>query len=162
MNNQLRIQAIRATGPDSGFTFFKVVVVVAVLGTLFAIGIPSLRGLAPKSAGQWMGIGPRIIGYREKPESVLTNILRVAEALYHSNGRYPETIAEMVNAKDENGADAVASLDEIPKDPWGSEYLYEIVDGRPRVTCLGSDKQRGGSDGEAMDIVRPEQEGSVR
>ncbi|HVR74974.1 MAG TPA: type II secretion system protein GspG, partial [Planctomycetota bacterium] len=185
MNNHLRNPAIRARGkrPDSGFTFFKVVVVVAVLGTLFGVAAGTLRGLTPRSgcgplpcwaqplhqlrlairtAWQWVGIGPRLIGRHSKPESDLKNILTVAETLYTANGRYPETIAEMVNAKDENGADAMASLEEIPKDPWGSEYLYEIVNGRPRVTCLGSDKLPGGSDGEAMDIVRPEQEGSLR
>ncbi|HVR74973.1 MAG TPA: prepilin-type N-terminal cleavage/methylation domain-containing protein [Planctomycetota bacterium] len=48
MNNHLRIKAFRARRPDSGFTFFELVVVVAIIGTLFAIGIPSLRGLTPK------------------------------------------------------------------------------------------------------------------
>src|SRR5688572_14768714 len=43
-----RLKSSGARGPDSGFTFFELVVVVAILGTLFAIGIPSLRGLTPK------------------------------------------------------------------------------------------------------------------
>ena len=132
-----------------GFTLLELIVVITIIGLLGTIVVVQVRGLGPKAR-------------LTKINADTTNILNVSEALYHVNGRYPETIAEMVNAKDENGADAVASLNEIPKDPWGSEYQYEIVNGRPMVTCLGSDKQQGGADAEAIDIVKPEQEGGLR
>lgn len=114
-----------------GFLLLELIVFIPIIGLL----------------GMTLGFQAREIGPRARRTYVsadLKNILTVAESLYHSNGRYPETMAEMVNAKDENGEDAVASLDEMPKDPWGNEYLYEMVNGRPRVTCLGADKQQRG------------------
>lgn len=132
-----------------GFTLLELIVVITIIGLLGTIVVVQVRGIGPKAR-------------LTKINADSKNILTVAESLYHSTGRYPDTIAEMLNAKDENGADAVASLDEMPKDPWGSEYLYEIVNGRPTVTCLGSDKQQGGSEAEAIDIMKPEQEGGMR
>lgn len=41
----------------------------------------------------------------------------------------------------------------MPRDPWGNEYVYRIVDGAPQVLCLGSDGAEGG-EGEAADVVR--------
>ncbi|HVR73841.1 MAG TPA: type II secretion system protein GspG [Planctomycetota bacterium] len=146
MLNQVSLSGSRAR---RGFTLLELIVVITIIGLLGTIVVVQVRGIGPKAR-------------RTKIDADSKNILTVAETLYTANGRYPETIAEMVNAKDENGADAMASLGEIPKDPWGSEYIYDVIHGRPTVTCLGSDKQQGGTDGEAMDIVRPEQEEGLR
>ncbi|MBI4605941.1 MAG: type II secretion system protein GspG [Planctomycetes bacterium] len=52
-----------------------------------------------------------------------------------------------------DGSLAAASLEGLPRDPWGNEYVYRIVDGAPQVLCLGSDGAEGG-EGEAADVVR--------
>jgi len=43
----LALRAGRRAG-DSGFTFLELIIVLAVISTLFAIGIPTFRGLTPK------------------------------------------------------------------------------------------------------------------
>jgi len=63
--------------------------------------------------------------------------------------------AEMINATDANGLPLSASLEDYPKDPWGGEYTYELIDGRPQITCLGADNELGG-EGENADIIKPE------
>jgi general secretion pathway protein G len=42
-------------------------------------------------------------------------------------------------------------IDRIPKDGWGNDYRYALVDGRPVITSLGSDGQLGG-EGDAADL----------
>jgi hypothetical protein len=39
--------------------------------------------------------------------------------------------------------------DELPRarrDPWGTEYAYEIEDGRPAIYCAGADREFGTDD----------------
>jgi hypothetical protein len=62
----------------------------------------------------------------------------------------------MVNAKDENGNDLAGSLREFPKDPWGHEYMYELVNGHPVAKCLGKDGTEGG-EGESADLQEPKE-----
>ena len=68
----------------------------------------------------------------------------------NNGGRYPDTL-EVLVMPDENGE---SYLEEIPLDPWGNAYLYELQEGGKgcRLTCHGSDGAPGG-DGEATDVV---------
>ena len=127
-----------------GFTLLELIVVITIIGLLATIVVVNVSGVGPKAR-------------RTKIDADLKQILNVAEMLHTSEGRYPETLEEMVNAKDENGNPKIASLKDYPKDPWGNEYIYEIVDGAPRVICYGSDGQEGGMEGETLDVMRPEE-----
>jgi len=126
-----------------GFTLLELIVVITIIGLLGTIVVVNVRGLGPTAR-------------RTKIDADLKNILRVSEMLYHAEGRYPETIEEMVNATDENGNPKIARLEEFPKDPWGGEYIYEVIEGQPQVKCLGADEQEGDGDGgEDVDVVFP-------
>jgi len=94
-------------------------------------------------------------GRRTQVEADLRNILTTAQAIYTDTGDYPESIEAMVGARAADGTLKIASLEKHPRDPWGNEYRFELVNGLPRVTCLGSDGAPGG-EGEAADVVRPE------
>ena len=48
-------------------------------------------------------------------------------------------------------------LEEMPKDPWGNEYGYEIVDNKPTAYCLGKDQTEGG-EGDDEDLYYPKRE----
>ena len=86
----------------------------------------------------------------------MDTILRAADIFHTTTGRYPGSVREMVDAKDKDGQ-PINSLERFPLDPWGREYRYEILDGSPRVTCLGKDGVEGG-EGEDEDHVRPDPE----
>ena len=40
---------------------------------------------------------------------------------------------------------------ELPRDPWGGDYLYAVEDGSPRIRSLGADRRAGG-EGQDADI----------
>lgn len=125
-----------------GFTLLELIVVITIIGILASLVVVRTSGFGPRAR-------------RMKVESDLQNILKVSEAIYVETGRYPQTIEDMINATDANGLQLSASLEEYPKDPWGGEYVYEILDQSPSVTCLGADGELGG-EGENEDIRKPD------
>jgi len=127
-----------------GFTLLELIVVITIIGILTSIVVVSTRGAGPKAR-------------HTKVVADMKAIHDVAMMLYNSTGKWPETIDAMVNAKDENGQPAVASLEKFPKDPWLNEYQYSIENGEPVIKCLGSDAADGG-DGEAKDFTYPDTE----
>lgn len=46
-------------------------------------------------------------------------------------------------------------ITELPTDPWGTVYHYEIIGGRGRIISFGADGKPGG-EGEARDVVHPD------
>jgi general secretion pathway protein G len=127
---------------SAGFTLLELIVVITIIGLLSTIVVVSTRNLPAK-------------GRHTKVVGDLQSYLTVANAIYTETGRWPESLEEMANAKSADGKPLSVSLEKIEKDPWGNEYRYEVIDGAPRVTCLGSDNAEGG-DGEAEDVIRPE------
>ncbi len=125
-----------------GFTLLELIVVITIIGILASVVVVKTSGFAPRAR-------------RTAVDADIGNILQVAESIYAATGRYPETIDDMINAVDANGVPLSASLEEYPKDPWGGEYDYELLDNRPSVTCLGADNELGG-EGENADIIKPE------
>jgi len=125
------------------FTLLELIVVITIIGLLATMVVVRVVGVRPQAN-------------KTKIMSDMNTILRVAEMLYTADGRFPETIEEMVNPKDEQGNPKIAGINEYPKDPWGHDYVYEIVDNQPQVRCLGSDGQEGGTEGETVDTVVPE------
>ncbi|HEX8822911.1 MAG TPA: type II secretion system protein GspG [Archangium sp.] len=70
--------------------------------------------------------------------------LQNALKLYHSrHQRFPSTeegMREFVKRQ---------LLDQVPIDPWGRPYGYELHEGHPRVWSLGADGAPGGEDVDA-------------
>jgi general secretion pathway protein G len=72
-------------------------------------------------------------------------VVRAVRLFHDRTGVFPDPLT---------GFDALVDLgilDRAPKDPWGNDYRYALVDGRPVVTSLGSDGRPGG-EGNAADI----------
>ena len=125
-----------------GFTLLELIVVVAMIGILASMAMPSLRP-APKKA----------------KEAVLkTNLLAIRQSLdeyYSDKGHYPSTLEELVDA---------GYLRRVPLDPFTKsrdswELIYEEVDDDfvPAETELPEDGApgifdvRSGSEGTSLD-----------
>lgn len=127
-----------------GFTLLELIVVITIIGLLGTLVVVNTGGITRKAR-------------TTKIQNDLRAIVDAAEMMYTSSGRYPETIDEMINPKDDDGMAVVGGLRELPLDPWGNEYIYEMASDAPQVTCLGADGVEGG-EGDDQDFMKPEEE----
>ncbi len=89
---------------------------------------------------------------RVKVIADLNTLQKIAVGFHGETGRWPESIAAMVNAKDSTGKNLMNSLDEFPQDPWGHEYHYSVVNEQVHLSSWGNDNAPGG-EGEAADVI---------
>lgn len=131
---------------EAGFTLVELLVVLVILGLLFGLVVP------------------RTIDYlgRAKADVAKVQIQNLSQALdlYRlDNGRYPTQdeglkalVARPANAARWNGP--YVKGNEVPPDPWGKPYFYEVPSKRGMaydLYSLGSDGARGGN-GENADV----------
>jgi len=108
-----------------------------------------------RSERPWLPHGCPFSTLRPKPgrhaqaEANLQRMRSAAETFRDETGRWPRSIAEML----EPGKENVAWVEtHPPRDPWGNDHVYQVAGDRVVVKCLGSDGAEGG-DGEAADLV---------
>jgi general secretion pathway protein G len=131
-----------------GFTLIEVMVVVVILGLLAAIIVPKIMS-RPDEA--------RAVAARADIAAV-TQALKLYRL---DNGVYPTTEQGLAALVAPPQSEPVPRnwkpggyLDRLPRDPWGSDYLYlnPGLRGEIDVYSLGADRQPGG-DGPNADIV---------
>ncbi|MBN1593219.1 MAG: type II secretion system major pseudopilin GspG [Candidatus Coatesbacteria bacterium] len=115
-------------GDVRGFTLIELLVVLVILGLLAAIVVPTFTGKTEKA----------------KIQSAKTQIQMLGTALdlYNADvGGYPSSLEELLSSGAQNWDGPYLKKDKIPKDPWGSDYSYEVVDnGRSyRLSSQGSE-----------------------
>jgi general secretion pathway protein G len=131
---------------QTGFTLIELMIVLFILGLLTALVAPRLMGRVGKA----------------KQKTAQTQIHMLATALelfYLDMGRYP-TEEEGLKILSQNTASLPGwggpYLDkEVPKDPWGNDYVYKIPgENAPYdIISYGADKAPGG-EGENQDIKK--------
>ena len=126
-----------------GFTLLELIVVITIIGLLGTLVITKVAPILMRAN-------------KTKITSDMKTIYKTAEIIYATSGSWPDSIDEMVDRTDDDGNE-LEGLPEMPKDPWGGEYEYEMRDGKPVVICLGRDANSGG-DGEDQDYEYPETE----
>lgn len=123
-----------------GFTLIELLVVITIIGLIATIAAVNTAGVLGTSK-------------RKAALASMRQILTGAETVWVITGKYPETMEELVDARNEDGQKIGIKVE--PIDPWGNRFEYALVDGEPRVRCFGSDKAEGGT-GDAADLVLPE------
>ena len=126
-----------------GFTLLELIVVITIIGLLGTLVITKVAPILMRAN-------------KTKITSDMKTIYNTAKIIYATSGSWPDSIEEMVDRTDDDGND-LEGLDEMPRDPWGNEYEYEMRDGKPVVICLGRDANTGG-DGDDQDYEYPETE----
>lgn len=124
---------------QAGFSLAEMMVVIVIIGLLATLVVPNVM----KNLGK---------AYLTTAKVNIKSIDQAVEeyAMDHA-GTYPDSLEQLIE-KDENGR-AYLKAEEIPKDPWGLEYLYDpATDGdNYRIYTLGKDGQPGG-EGENADM----------
>lgn len=128
-----------------GFTLLELLVVLAILGLIAAFAAPQ----ALKLLG----------GAKADSAQIQLQALATGIDLYRLEvGSYPPSLEGLVEKP--SGVDTwngpYIRKKEIPKDPWGGEYVYRVpgADGDEYdLLSLGSDKAEGG-EGEQADVSR--------
>jgi len=113
-----------------GFTLVEIMVVVVILGLLATMVAQNVMRAADEAR-------------LEKASIDCRQIAGAARMFYAQRGRLP-SLAELL-AADEKGA---RYLEEIPRDPWGSDYELRAGDlaGDFEVRSVGKDRCDGGGD----------------
>ena len=136
----------RPLAAESGFTLVELLVVLVILALLFGLVVP------------------RTIDYLGRAKSdvaklQIQNLTQALDLFRLDVGRYP-TQEEGLKALVQKPANAVkwsgpyVKGSEVPPDPWGKAYAYEVPSKRGLaydLYSLGADGTRGGS-GENADV----------
>jgi len=103
-----------------------VIIVVAVIAALALIKVPV-----------WTSDG-----LESRVRADLRAIVDAAEMFHMATGRYPASLGELTSPLAEAGNEPLL---ESTIDRWSRPYIYRLVGGKPRVSCLGRDGLPGGT-----------------
>ena len=140
----MRLRRIGAGAPSSraGFTLIEIMVVVVILGILAALVVPRIMS-RPDEA--------RVVAARQDIKTLVQ-----ALKLYRlDNYKYPsmeQGLKALVTKPDSGTENWKASLDYLPKDPWGNEYQYlnpGTHGNEVEIFSFGADGRQGGEGIEA-------------
>src|SRR5690348_650922 len=134
------------TRGQAGVTLIEMLVVVTIIGLFIALVGPSLFKNTDRA---------RVTAARTQ----LDNFMTALGSYKLDTGTFPTT-EQGLKALREKPAEAEQWAGpymprDIPKDPWGHEYVYKYPGehgDEPDISCLGADGQPGG-DGFNADIV---------
>jgi general secretion pathway protein G len=117
------------------FTLVEIMVVIGIMMLLFGIALP----FAIKSLGKG-----RVAAAKMQIQSFDTAIT----SFRIDTGKLPQSLDDLIkNNGDKKWDGPYLKKKEIPKDPWGHEFVYEISSDNPNgytITSYGSDGAPGG------------------
>ncbi len=142
MNNRTRTR--------KGFTLIELVVVILILAILAALIVPRIVGRSDDAQ-------------RAKALSDISTLRNQVQMFRTDVGHYPDSLMDL-RTRPSDGADGWRGpyLDkELPTDPWGSEYEYQVSSDGENFTIIsfGRDAAPGG-EGNDSDIGEELVEGS--
>jgi general secretion pathway protein G len=113
-----------------GMTLIEIMVVITILGLI--------------AAAVGVAVMPQLARARQDRAALDIKSIQQGLDLYKARkGKYPDTaggLRSLVEAQ---------ALKDMPKDPWGNDYVYMNEGGKPVILSYGADGQTGGADEDA-------------
>jgi general secretion pathway protein G len=129
----MKIQRRAERARRAGFSLAELMVVIVIIGLLATLVVPNVL--------EKLGFANKKVAAAD----IMTIEGACKEYAIKNQGKYPDSLNELVQ-KDDQGYSYLEG-DNVPTDPWGTEYLYEPPGGgqpNPTITCLGKDGVTGG------------------
>lgn len=120
-------------------TLIEIMIVLVIVGSITALLANQFGGQLDKSKYQQARIQ-------------ITELSKQLDLFYADCGFYPDDLAGLVEAPAECSEwGPTPYVKKVPRDPWGSEYIYDSDGGTFVIRSLAKDKREGG-DALAKDI----------
>ncbi len=126
---------------DDGFTLIELLIVIVILGLLMSLVAPTMFSKVDSA---------KIKTARMQMQMIETSL----ETYRLDLGDYPRELSELMSS-DNDGWDGPYLPKKVPRDPWGSSYLYQYPkenDDGFILLSYGKDGSLGGEDDDA-DVV---------
>lgn len=113
-----------------GMTLIEIMVVITILGLIAAaVGVAVVPQLEAAK--------------RDRAALDIKSIQSGLKLYYTKKGNYPDTGTGLRALVETN------VLDEVPKDPWGNDFVYLNEGGKPVIVSYGADGTAGGEGSDA-------------
>lgn len=114
-----------------GFTLIEMLIVILIIGLVAGLVGPAIFN--------------KLAGAQEDTAKAQMKSFSQALDMYRLDlGRYPDSLSGLLQSTGQNwDGPYLRDVKEVPKDPWGQEYVYNVTDGGKNYTL----SSQGGGDG---------------
>jgi general secretion pathway protein G len=106
------IKQERSKERQRGFTLMEILLVVVIIGLLASLILPNLMGRFERSK-------------EEIAKAQVELLSSSVQAFMLDVGRCPNGLEELIKSQDPKWRGPYLSKKEIPKDPWGRDYIFK-------------------------------------
>lgn len=116
-----------------GMTLIEIMIVLAIIGSIAALLLPSITGQLDKSKAK-------------EAKIQMTQVVNALSMYYTDCGKYPQTLEGLTTA-DPNCSNwgPQPYYSKKLQDPFGNDLVYELEGGEYSLKSLGKDGREGGS-----------------
>jgi len=135
----------------NGFTLIELMIVIVILGLLAAMVMPSLTGKGEEAKRNLVCVQMKSI-YNGS-----LDMFKINNSVYPSTEEGLEALSKNPDPElyTNYSPSGYFKDGKIPKDSWGSDFIYVNDGGNIEIISLGADKREGGEN-EAADIKMSE------
>ncbi|MBQ9345554.1 MAG: type II secretion system major pseudopilin GspG [Kiritimatiellae bacterium] len=118
---------------EAGFTLIEILLVVVIIGILAAVAVPKLSG--------------RVRQAKQNAAASSIGSIGLAINMYEvDNGKYPDSLQNLVTKGSEDNWNGPYLEKGVPKDPWGHDFQYSKNGNQYTLSSAGPDGSFGTED----------------